>query len=256
MKTSLKVVLLFLISSVILAQGSAGTDAKFEYRALIDMPSAGILERGYAGVSVDVLPLGVVISKIEVGVFDNFSFGISYGGANIIGTGEVDWYELPGVNARLRVMDETVSTPAVTIGFDSQGKGAYLEDLDRFEIKSPGFFVAVAKNFEFMGYFSIHGIINYSLERQDGDKDINLGVGFEKTLGGNVSFVGEWDFANNDNTGNSVGKGSGYLNLGLRWSVGEGFTIGMDLRNLFNNKKFNRNNADRALFVEYVSAIF
>ncbi|MFC2135603.1 hypothetical protein ACFLTH_13395, partial [Bacteroidota bacterium] len=77
-----------------------------------------------------------------------------------------------------------------------------------------------------------------------------------KTLGGKVSLVGEWDFANNDNTGNSIGKGSGYLNLGLRWSVGEGFTIGMDLRNLFNNKKFNRNNADRALFVEYVSAIF
>ncbi|OGU54294.1 MAG: hypothetical protein A2V66_13930 [Ignavibacteria bacterium RBG_13_36_8] len=256
MKIISRLSLLFVLSNFLFAQGTAGTNAKFEYRSLIDLPSAGVLERGYAGVSVDVLPIGVVISKIEVGVFDNFSFGISYGGANIIGSGKVEWYKLPGVNARLRILDETEATPALTIGFDSQGKGMYIDSLKRYEIKSPGFFVAVAKNFEFLGYLSIHGIINYSLEREDGDKDINLGVGFEKTLGGQVSLVGELDFANNDNTGNSLGEGTGYLNLGVRWSVGEGFTVGLDLRNLIDNKKFNSNKADRAIFVEYVKAVF
>jgi len=256
MKTSIKVIALFIFSNFILAQGTAGTDAKFEYRTLIDLPSAGILEKGYAGVSIDVLPLGVVISKIEVGVFDNFSFGISYGGENIIGSGKVIGYKLPGVNARLRIFDETEGSPAISVGFDSQGKGNYIDNLKRYEIKSPGFYVAIAKNFEFLGYLSLHGIVNYSLEREDGDKDINLGVGFEKTVGKKVSVVGEWDFANNDNTGNSLGSGSGYLNLGVRWSVGEGFTVGLDLRNLFDNKKFNENKADRALFVEYVKAIF
>lgn len=256
MKTTLRLAAFFILSSMLFAQGTAGTDAKFEYRSLIDLPSAGVLEKGYAGVSIDVLPLGVVISKIEVGVFDNFSFGISYGGANIIGSGKVDWYELPGVNARLRLFDETESSPAVTVGFDSQGKGFYDDQLKRYEIKSPGFFVAVAKNFEFLGYLSIHGIVNYSLENKDDDKDINLGVGFEKTIGGKVSVVGEWDFANNDNTGNAFGDGSGYINFGIRWSVGEGFTVGADLRNIINNKKFNQNKADRAIFVEYIRAIF
>ena len=256
MKKLSTLVIFFTLIVSSFAQGTAGTDAKYEYRSLIDIPTAGILEKGFVGVSADVLPFGVVISKIEVGVFDNFSFGISYGGSNIIGTGKVDWYELPGVNVRARLVDETESMPAFTIGFDSQGKGLYDEELNRFEIKSPGFYVAAAKNFEFLGYLSLHGVINYSLERDDDDKDLNLGVGFEKTLGGKVSLVGEYNFAINDNTIKAYGDGNGYMNFGVRWSVGEGFTIGLDLRDLLDNKKISSNKADRALFVEFIKSIF
>ena len=250
------IIFLMISLSSVFAQGTAGTNAKYEYRTLVDLPSAGILEKGYVGVSTDVMPYGVVISKIEVGVFDNFSFGISYGGSNIIGTGSVDWYELPAVNVRARIIDETASTPAITIGFDSQGKGLYDSNLDRYEIKSPGFYGAVAKNFEFLGYLSLHGVVNYSLEREDGDKDLNLGIGVEKTVGKSISVIGEYNFASNDNNGDAFGEGNGYLNMGVRWSVGEGFTIGLDLRDLINNKKFNSNKADRALFVEFISPIF
>jgi hypothetical protein len=128
--------------------------------------------------------------------------------------------------------------------------------LERYQIKSPGFFASAAKNFQFLGYLSFHGIINYSLERDDGDKDINLGIGLEKTIGDQVSIVAEYDLAINDNTGNSFGDGNGYLNMGVRWSAGDGFTVGLDLRNLLDNDKFNSAKADRAIFVEYVTAVF
>lgn len=252
-----KFLLLTLLSSLtIFAQGTAGTDAKYEYRSLIDLPSAGILEKGFVGVSADVLPFGVLIAKIEVGVFDNFSFGISYGGGNIIGSGKVDWYKLPGINVRARLIDETESIPAFTLGFDSQGKGFYDDELNRFEIKSPGFYVAASKNFEFLGYLSLHAIVNYSLERDDDDKDLNLGIGFEKTLGGKLSLIGEYNFAINDNTIKAYGDGNGYMNFGVRWSVGEGFTVGLDLRDMLDNKKINSNKADRAIFVEFIKSIF
>lgn len=255
---SLKILcaVLFIAFINVSAQGTAGTDAKFEYRSLVDLPSAGVLEKGFVGVTMDVLPAGVVISKMEVGVFDNFSFGISYGGANIIGTGKINWYKLPGINARFRVLDETEGTPALTLGFDSQGKGNYFDFEDRYEIKSPGFFAAGSKNFEFLGYLSVHGMVNYSLEREDGDKDLNLGIGVEKTIGSRFSIIAEYDFAVNDNGKVSLGDGNGYLNMGARWSVGDGFTIGVDLRNLLDNKKFNSNKADRGIFVEYIKGIF
>lgn len=255
---SFKIALVIIILSVssLFAQGTAGSNAKFEYRSLIDLPTAGILEKGFVGVGLDVLPGGVVISKIEVGTFDNFSFGISYGAANLIGTGNPEWYTLPGINVRFRIVDESEGTPAISLGFDSQGKGMYFEDLKRYEIKSPGFYAAIAKNFEFLGYLSLHGIVNYSLERNDDDKDLNLGIGIEKTIGGKISLVVEYDFATNDNGSASIGDGNGYLNAGGRWSVGEGFTIGFDFRNLLRNKKLNSYSADRAIFVEYVKAIF
>jgi len=250
------IIIISMMSVFCYSQGTAGTNAKYEYRSLIDLPSAGILEKGVVGVGLDVLPTGVVISKIEVGAFDNFSFGISYGAGNLIGSGNPEWYSYPGVNVRVRVLDEKDGIPAISLGFDSQGKGAYFKDLKRYEIKSPGFYAAVAKNFNFLGYLSLHGVVNYSLERSDNDKDLNLGIGLEKTIGGQISLVVEYDFAINDNDSTSIGDGSGYLNAGVRWSVGDGFTIGFDFRNLLDNKKFNSYRADRAIFVEYIRAIF
>ena len=252
----LSVIFLFFVSSLIIAQGTSGSNAKFEYRNLIDLPTAGILEKGFVGITMDLMPAGVLIPKIEVGVMDGFSFGISYGGSNIIGSGKVDMYSLPGVNLRVRVLDESISLPAFTIGFDSQGKGYYNDNLNRYQIKSPGFFVAASKNFDFLGYLSLHGVINYSLERDDADKDLNLGVGFEKTIGGKFSIVGEYDFAINDNTGKSLGDGNGFMNFGIRWSVGDGFTLGLNLRDVLDNKKVSTAAADRGIFIDFVKGIF
>jgi hypothetical protein len=252
----LVIIFCLIVNSVLFSQGSSGTDAKFEYRSLIDLPTAGVVERGYVGVTIDVMPLGVLVSKIEVGVFENFSFGISYGGSNIIGRGKISGYKLPGINVRARIINESEALPAIVLGFDSQGKGDFDKTLNRYQIKSPGFFAAVSKNFDFYGYLSIHGMINYSLERDDADKDLNLGFGIEKTLSSKVSLIGEYDFAINDNTGNSLGDGTGYLNIGLKWSIGDGLTLGLNLRDLLDNKKFSSARADRGIFIEYIKAIF
>lgn len=256
MKKSILLTILFIATTFLSAQGTGGSNAKFESRSLIDIPTAGVLSKGFAGVSSDIMPFGVVIAKIEVGVFDGFNFGISYGGSNIIGTGSVSWYKLPAINIRARLIDESESFPAVTLGFDSQGKGIYDRNLERYQIKSPGFFATASKNFIFFGYLSVHGIVNFSLEREDGDKDLNLGIGVEKTIGEKVSLVAEYDFAVNDNNGSSLGKGNGYMNLGLRWSVGDGLTLGIDLRDLLHNRRILGNSADRGIFVEYVKALF
>ncbi len=257
MKTILISFALFLaFGSVILAQGTAGTNAKYEYRYLIDMPTAGILNKGFVGVTSDVLPGGDLIERIEVGVFDNVSFGISYGGQNIIGAGSPKWYAYPGVNIRVRLLNETVSMPALTLGFDSQGKGEYFDSTSRYAVKSPGFFAAASKNFAFMGYLSLHGTLNYSLESKDGDDFVDLRVGAEKTLGSDVSLIGEYDFAFNDNANKYFGSGNGYLNIGIRWSIGAGFTLGFDLRDLLDNKKWSPSSADRALRLEYIKSIF
>lgn len=237
------------------SQGTAGEQAKHQYRFLIDMPTAGVLDKGLVSINTEYLPMGVVIAKLEVGVFDDISFGISYGGANIIGAGNPDWYKLPSVDLRFRVFHETLLIPSITLGFNSQGKGIFSDNSGRFSIKSPGFFGAVTKNFSLFGYLSLHGSVNYSLETRDGDNFLNFCSGFEKTLGANLSLVGEYDFAFNDNQSDMFGKGNGYLNLGIRWSLGEGFTFGFDLRDLLDNKRLNPSAADRAIRIEFIRSI-
>ncbi len=250
-------ILLFISLPNTFAQGTAGENAKFEYRQLIDMPTAGILERGNVGLTTELLPFGTLIAKIEAGIFENISFGISYGGTNIIGSGKPDWYPFPpGVNFRFRLMDETVLVPALTLGFDTQGKGEYFKDEKRFAIKAPGIFAAASKNFAMLGYLSLHGTINYSvLEDKDGDNFVNLMIGVEKTLGRSFSVMMEYNLAFNDNSTDQFGDGKGYLNLGIRWSIANGVTAGFDLRDLLDNKKFSPNSADRSLVIEFTQKI-
>jgi len=256
MNQILAYIFLLLIQTVsILAQGTAGDQAKFEYRYLIDQPTAGILEKGVVGVTTEILPFGVLIAAIEAGVFENVSIGISYGGTNLIGSGNVDWYKLPGVAIRARIFNETTLLPAIAIGFDSQGKGIYFDDDKRYSIKSPGFFGAVSKNFDFLGYLCLHGTASYSLEGTEGDSFIDLRAGLEKTLGSSFSFLMEYDFAFNDNN-STYGGDKGYLNTGFRWSPGTGFTLGLDFRDLFSNNLLTPNAGDRSLKIEYLKSIF
>ncbi len=256
---NLSFIFLILLSFVNLsfAQGTAGDKAKYEYRNLIDMPTAGIMDRGVVGVNTELLPFGTVIAKVEAGIFDNISIGLSYGGSNIIGSGDPDWYPFPpGVNFRFRLMDETILTPSITLGFDTQGKGEYFNDQKRFAIKAPGIFAAASKNFALLGYLSLHGTVNYSpLENKDGDNFVNLMFGAEKTLGSAFSVLLEYNLALNDNSTDVYGEGKGYLNFGVRWSIADGVTVGFDLRDLLENRKWNANSADRALMIEFTQKI-
>jgi hypothetical protein len=249
------IVLLFITSNIASAQSTSGSNASNELLSLIDIPTAGVLQSGNLAITFDVLPLGVFLTKIELGIFQNFSLGISYGASNLIGFGKPDWYIRPGFHAKFRLFTETRSIPSFTLGFNSQGKGTFFKNSNRYEIKSPGAFFSVTKNYKFLGYISFHGIMNYSLEK--GDKNINFGAGIEKTIGPTVSFIAEYDFALNDNSPTSFGDQKGYLNAGIRWSASKVLTIGFDFRNILENKKqIIKNGIERALFIEYVKELY
>jgi hypothetical protein len=245
----------FIVTGISFSQGTAGESAKYEYMYLIDMPTAGVLEKGFVDATSDIMHSGILIAYLDVGVFKNLSFGISFGGANVIGNGAIDWYKWPGINIRARLLNESTTMPALTFGFDSQGKAEYLDDQNRYAAKSPGFFASASKNFDLLGFLAFHATANYSLEGDDGDNFVNFMIGLEKTIGSTVSFILEYNFALNDNE-RDIGSGKGYLNSGLRWSVGNGFTLEFDVRDILKNSKFNTTSADRALRIEYIQGIF
>jgi len=239
----------------LLAQSYAGEGAKIEPTMLIDKPTAGMLKRAHYAISSNYFQRGGVLVGVSVGLFDQFSFGISYGGTEIIGPNKIQMNPQPGINAKLRLFDETLMMPAFALGFDSQGKEPFLEadSLNRYTIKSPGVYVAASKNYAFMGNLSVHGGLNLSLEKDDGDNDVNAYLGVEKTLGPDISLLAEYDFAFNDNHLRALGEGRGYLNLGLRWSWGKGLIIGFDLKNVSKNQK-NVSVGNRTLHIDYIGA--
>jgi len=248
----MKKILFFLlaISSLTVAQNTAGDESNVEPRYLIDIPTAGILKRGTVAFDGNFFQNGGLTFGLYVGALDKLTLAVSYGGAGIIGKDTVTMQKLPGVMVKYRLFDETEVVPAIAFGFDSQGKETYLDSLERFTIKSRGIFIAASKNYSFLGFLSFHGGVNWSMEKKD-DKDMNAFLGLEKSIGSEISLLTEYDFAFNDNAPGSLGKGNGYLNAGLRWSLAGGLTLGFDFKNIVKNQN-NVTFANRTLKVEYV----
>lgn len=248
-----KFVLLILFASVlpVFAQNTAGDAATIEPRYIIDTPTAGLLKRGAFSFELNFFQDGGVMFGLYAGALDRLTFGVSYGGVGIIGKGEVNMQKLSGVMVKYRLFDETEAMPAIAFGFDSQGKETYIDSLERFTIKSRGIFIAASKNYSFLGFLSFHGGVNWSMEKKDGDKDMDVFAGVEKSIGQELSLLAEYDFAFNDDHGSAYGKGNGYLNAGVRWSLASGLTLGFDLKNIVKNQN-NVTFANRTLQVEYV----
>lgn len=232
------------------AQGAAGSGGGQEPRVLVDVPTAGMLDKSSFGLDVDFYQEGGVLLAMSVGLFERLSFGISYGGSRLIGSDSPVMNDIPGVNLRIRIVEENTVFPAIVLGFDSQGKDGYIKGQDRYLIKSPGFYAVASKNYLLLGFFSIHGGVNYSLERADGDKDPNVFFGVEKTIGPILSLVAEYNLGINDNSGDAVGKGRGYLNAGLKVSLGNGLTLGVNLKDIIRNGE-DFSVANRTVRLEY-----
>jgi hypothetical protein len=246
MKKSMALFLLIFFCSVnVKAQGLV------EQRFLIDLPTAGTLERGSFDINLRMFSNGGLLSGVAVGITPNFMIGLSYGGENIIGEGDVNWNPAPGIQARIRIMDESFATPAITLGFNSQGYGPYNDALNRYQIKSRGFFAAASKNYAFLFNLGLHGGLNYSLENDDEDKDINLFFGADLSFNREFRFLVEYDLARNDNNNRGFGSGDGYLNLGAQWSFSDQLFLEFYLKNVLENGVTNTRRELKIGYLEF-----
>ncbi|MBE0645970.1 MAG: hypothetical protein IH600_17950 [Bacteroidetes bacterium] len=243
-------VFLLLLAIPTLAQRSAGDRANIDPQFLVDMPVAGIIPATAGAVETYLYPDGGVLASFTYGLMTNLNIGLSFGGTRLIGSGGITWDNLPGLSMRYRVMEESMYNPAVVVGFDSQGHDGWVPFLRQYVMKSPGFFVAASKNYQFYGTVSFHGGANYTLERNDDDFDPNIYVGAEKSIGPIVSWLIEYNFAF-DNDRNSRGFWNGSLGTGVRVSTNIGFNVDILFKNLLTSE-FSNDKVIRAIRIQYV----
>jgi hypothetical protein len=241
----------------VLAQGPQGPDLTgppHQPLTIVDFPTAGLPPRATFESEIDVYGDGGVLLTLGVGFARYFAFGISYGGLNVIGSGDPDMNPEPAVFIKARILDETIMLPALAIGFDSQGYGRYFDDLDRYLVKSRGVFAVASKNWELLGPLSLHGGISYSLEDED-DDDPTVFLGLIKSFGDFIDVRGEFDFALNDNEGFSpLTENRGYLNAAVVWHVNENFSISVEVRDIATEDKIDTDDLrewNRGLSISY-----
>lgn len=233
-RTFLHVAVIVFCSITAFAQRSAGDKANIDPLYLIDIPVAGILPATSGSIESLLYPGGGVLISAVYGIKTNLNLGFSYGGTGIIGSGEITWDNMPGILVRYRLLEENQKNPAIVVGFDSQGRDGFITSEKRYVVKSPGFFVTAGKNYELLGLICFNGGVSYTLERYDKNSSPNVFVGIEKTVGPIISFLGEYNFAF-DNQKIENYFWSGYLNLGLRFSTNIGLNADIQFKNLLSS---------------------
>jgi hypothetical protein len=233
----IRTLLTLLLVWITLTPRTTQAQLEVETRQLIDTPTAGLLPRGKFDLELRIFKEGGILTRVSMGIFNRFLLGVSYGGSGIIGDRKAEWNQRPEVVAKYRLFDETVTFPALALGFDSQGYGAWNENWGRYDLKSPGFYLVASKNYRLLGQIGFHGGVNYSLERGYGEKEYNAFAGFDKSINPEISIIGEYDLALNDSVENCMfGEGKkGYLNAGVRWNPSQSLWIEIDVKDILEN---------------------
>jgi hypothetical protein len=240
-------------SHVLRAQTAAGESATIESRYIVDMPTAGLLSKGKWSTDVYAMGNSGVMLDVSLAPLPNFNVGLSYAGAGFLGNGGIRFQGLPSLHVRWRPVDETLSVPAVLVGLQTQGRGEPLGG-NVFQTASPGLFVAVSKNFTFLGSLALHSTYNYTLDYPTSGRLGNFSVGFEKTIGSVVSIAMEYNTTldNPPPNGLATMRQRGLLNAAVRVFTGKGFTFELQLRDLLRNLQ-GAESIYRTLRLEYVA---
>jgi hypothetical protein len=211
-----------------------------EPRRIIDAPTAASLPRGVFEIDGRVYPSGGAQAALNIGVVNRFMFGISYGAQNLVSNEKPKWNPRVEFFAKYKVLDENWYMPALALGFETQGYGAYNRAFDRYTIKSKGFFGVVTKTYNLQGLAAgFHGGLNYNpLEgRKDRDKNPTFFVGQDTRVSNYFALLAEYDFAFDDDRNKKLfGRGWGYLNLGVRWLFSDNLWLEADFRDMFRNR--------------------
>jgi hypothetical protein len=206
-------------------------------RFLVDAPTAGLVPAGAFETRARVFPGGGVELRLEIGLARWLSLGGGFGGVQIIGDGEPDWYPEPGFSVKARILEESWTFPALALGVDTQGAGVWDEERERYQFKSRGLYAVASKNYAWYGDLTFHAGLSRSLEEKD-DRDVTPFVGFEKSVGSAWGLAVEYDAATNDDRDDGAfGRGRGYLNGAIRWSVAPTMEFRFVVRDMLENSE-------------------
>ncbi len=231
---------------------------------LVSIPTSGTLPRGSYTIEGLLTKNGGLVPKIMIGLNDNFSLGVSFGIQNFIGENKLEKNkDIPEFHLKYRIFEESESKPAFLLGIDTQGFGPYIQNADyktgltdnegnpiletreinRYEQKAWGIYAVASKNWKAMGNLGFHiGINRNTFERKDNDKSINYFFGLDKELNRSFSLLVEYNAALNDGQehsasdpsldGLTIGKGKGFLNAGLRWTIAQNLLIEVNFKDI------------------------
>ena len=176
-------------------------------------PTAGVIAPRTFNVAMNTFPENGLRFSVTAGVFPRFMAGIGFGGWNITGSSDPDWFDGVYLKARLRFLDEKRSFPAVAFGYDNEEE----HSAAGVEYVRPerGFYLVFSKNFAgWGGDTGFHTGLSLSPENSD---HAGFWIGMDKSLPGGFGAAVDWDMGTNGDRDYRADKTGGFVSVEAYW---------------------------------------
>lgn len=183
-----------------------------ELMRIVAEPTAGMLSPRTYYADMRTFPTDGLRFGVNVGVVPRLMAGASFGGWDITGMDDPEWFDHIALHARFRFVDETETFPAFALGFTNEQEpersgGSYIRP-------SRGLYMALSKNFALAGDLAFHGGISLSLEDSD---HAGCWFGADKSLPAGFGVAMDWDPATSGPDYARFDETGGFLNLEGYW---------------------------------------
>lgn len=189
-------------------------------------PTAGVIAPRTFNAAMSTFPTSGLKFSVTLGILPRFMAGLGYGGWNITGTRDPDWFEKVYLKVRFRVFDEKISFPAIALGYDNEAE--HFRSGAEYLRPARDFYLVFSKNFAgWGGDMGFHFGMNLTSDDPD---HLGSWLGVDKSFPGGFGVAADWDLATNgdteyrfDNTGGFVDietywESFGQVRIGLRFS--------------------------------------
>jgi hypothetical protein len=195
----------------------------------VDQPAPYVSGHAVYNMELRFGPTGAMLGFVHIGIWDRLSLGVSYGASNLLGAGDPEFYSQPGIQIRIRGIEEGFIYPSLVFGFDNQGYGPFNEDEKRYEIMSKGLYVQTGKTFGTAGVQVVPSLgANYCFE-EEGRFDLFMGM--TALFGSSAAFLVDYSL----NFSDPRDQNKGFLNMALRLIFYEEMFFEFALRDLLEN---------------------
>jgi len=202
-------IFLFIAGALLICSpGQAG-----ELMRIAGEPTAGVIAPRTFNVAMNTFPVDGLRFSVTAGILPRFMAGIGYGGWNITGTSNPDWFDVIYLKARFRMLDEKRTFPAVALGYDNE------EEHSRAGIEytrpSRDFYLVFSKNFAgWGGDMGFH--LGASLNSENTDH-IGAWAGLDKSFPGGFGIAADWDLGTNGDSRYRADRTGGFIDIETYW---------------------------------------
>ncbi len=200
---------------------------------VIDVPTADVVEYSHYNLSFRLYGGGGVLTRMDFGVFKPINIGMSWDINQLIGPGsaKVDTRP-PAIFFKARVFAGGMMLPAIALGYDGQGYGAFdlpgVTEKDKYQFREKGIFVTCTREFLIPGLVASFGGNIYDF---NGESVYGF-VGATYSLEDRLVLLGEYD--------NLHTSALNRANLGAGLNITDTITLNVAGRNLFRGPSSER----------------